>query len=161
MKRSGFLRRTSPLSKKGKSETSQLKDEIQQLVRAIVIRRDGGCILRSEIGIPSCNGYRKDGQLILQADHLITRANSATYADTRLIVCVCQGHHGWKKWHQKQYEDAVRSLLTPERLALWERAERDSWRAIRTGASDWRLEITALKQELRKMGDATPLGIQY
>jgi hypothetical protein len=34
-----------------------------------------------------------------QADHLTTRANSATYADTRLIVCACKGAHGWKKWH--------------------------------------------------------------
>ena len=39
-------------------------------------------------------GFRNDGQLILQADHVITRANSATYAETHLIVCVCKGHHG-------------------------------------------------------------------
>ena len=66
-------------------------------MREIVIKRDGGCILRDIQGVSQCNGYRKDGKLILQADHLITRANSATYADTRLIVCVCKGHHGWKK----------------------------------------------------------------
>jgi hypothetical protein len=160
MKRSGFLRRNSSLSKKGKSETATLKDEIQQLVRAIVILRDGGCILRNTPDVPACNGVRKDGQQILQADHLITRANSATYADTRLIVCVCKGHHGWKKWHQKQYEAAVRSLLSTERVALWDRAEQDSWRPKRTGASDWRLEIAALKQELRQMGEQKP-SIQY
>jgi hypothetical protein len=50
---------------------------------------------------------------IHQADHLITRANSATYADTRLIVCACKGHHGWKKWHQKEYEALVRTLISP------------------------------------------------
>jgi hypothetical protein len=160
MKRSGFLRRNSSLSKKGKSETSLLKDEIQNLVREIVIARDKGCILRDEIGIPACNGVRKDGQLILQADHLVTRANSATYADTRLIVCVCKGHHGWKKWHQKRYEGVVRQILEPSRVALWDRAEQDSWRPKRTGASDWRLEIAALKQELRKMGEVKP-SIQY
>lgn len=68
--------------------TAKLKDEIQALVRAIVIRRDGGCIFRNSIDAPSCNGFTKsDGpRLILQVDQLITRPNSDTYADTRLIV---------------------------------------------------------------------------
>jgi hypothetical protein len=47
----------------------------------IVILRDGGCILRDTPHASACNGYAKDGHLILQADHLITRANSATYGD--------------------------------------------------------------------------------
>jgi len=97
-----------------------------------------------------CNGYAKDGRLILQADHLITRANSATYADTRLIVCVCKGHHGWKNWHKPEYDAVVRELIGGERAALWERCERDSWRPKRTSAYDWRLTIAALKQELRQ-----------
>jgi hypothetical protein len=80
---------------------------------------------------PACNGYRNDGELVLQADHLITRASNATYADTRLIVCVCKGHHGWKKWHEKEYEALVRTLISPERVALWKRCEEDSWRTCR------------------------------
>jgi hypothetical protein len=74
---------------------------------ASLLRRDGGCILRNSFDVPSCESFDKNGVLIKQADHLITRANSATFADPRLVVCVCKGHHGWKKWHQKEYEARV------------------------------------------------------
>lgn len=136
---------------KGVSETSEIKQEIQDTVRAIVMLRDGGCILRDVQGISACNGYRADGQLVLQADHLITRANSATYADTRLIVCVCKGHHGWKKWHQKEYDTLVATLISCERQVLWKRCEEDSWRPVRTGAYDWKIALIALKQELQTL----------
>jgi hypothetical protein len=95
LKVGGFLRRGTSLKAKGSSDTATIKDSIQDLLLAIVKIRDGGCILRS-IPTHHCNGFRKDGTLILQADHLITRANSATYADPRLVVCVCKGAHGWK-----------------------------------------------------------------
>jgi hypothetical protein len=141
------LKRTR-LRLKGVSETSEIKQEIQDTVRDIVILRDGGCVFRDSPHAPACNGYRADGELVLQADHLITRANSATYADTRLIVCVCKGHHGWKNWHQKEYEALVRTLISPERVALWKRCEEDSWRPVRTGIYDWKLSLIALKREL-------------
>jgi hypothetical protein len=156
MKRCGFLKRKTPLRIKGISETSEVKQRIQDLVRAIVIKRDGGCILRDD-GVqhmnylPPCNGFAKDGHLILQADHLITRANSATYADTRLIVCVCKGHHGWKKWHEREYNALVRTLLSPERVKLWDDCERDSWRPHRTSTMDWKLQEAALQSELRAL----------
>src|ERR1700733_7732113 len=95
-----------------------------------------------------CNGFTQDGRLIFQADHLITRANSATYADTRLIVCLCKGHHGWKKWHEREYNVLVRTLLSPERVKLWDDCERDSWKPHRVSVYDWQLEEAALKQEL-------------
>lgn len=132
----------------GVSETSEVKDEIQNTVRAIVILRDGGCIMRDSPHAPACNGYRTDGKLVLQADHLITRANSATYADPRLIICVCKGHHGWKKWHPKEYDALVTTLISPERVALWKRCEEDSWRPTRTGIYDWKLSLIALKRDL-------------
>jgi hypothetical protein len=72
------MKRTQ-LAKKGTSDTALIKDEIQNYVRAIVIIRDGGCIARNEPW-HTCSGYRNDGELILQADHLITRGNGATYA---------------------------------------------------------------------------------
>jgi hypothetical protein len=129
-------------------------------VRAIVIARDGGCILDpmratslyfksarslglNPLGVPPCNGYAKDGHLILQADHLLSRGNSAAYADTRLIVCLCKGHHGWKSvgsnLRKKEYDAIVRQLLSPDRVTLWDRCEQDSWRPKRTGAYDWGL----------------------
>jgi hypothetical protein len=152
VKRGGYLQRHTPLKSKtrlrikGVSDTAELKDEIQELVRDIVIIRDGGCVLYPG---HNCSGFRKDGALILQADHLITRANSATYADTRLIVCVCKGAHGWKKWHEREYNALLKEHILPaDRVALWERCERDSWKPVRTGAYGWKTAIVALKQEL-------------
>jgi hypothetical protein len=130
-----------------------------------VIKRDGGCIFRGinayvfldggKIGIahklsgfPKCNGHRNDGELILQADHLITRANSATYADTRLIVCVCKGHHGWKKWNEARYNELLREVLSPERVALWDKCHAARYKPTRMYASDWKMELAALKREL-------------
>jgi hypothetical protein len=149
MKRGGFLKRRTPLRKKSTSETSKCKDRIQDLLRAIVIKRDNGCVLRNMYGVPVCNGYTKAGELILQADHLITRANSATYADYRLVVCVCKGHHGWKKWHEREYNEFLKTrVLSPDRVALWEACERDSWRPHRTYASDWKKEEAFLRTKL-------------
>ena len=139
----------------GVSDTATLKQEIQSTLRSIVILRDGGCILRNIPFITQCNGYRKDGELVLQADHLITRANSATYADTRLVVCVCKGHHGWKEYHKEEYDELVRNILSPERVKLWREAQENSWRPSRTGASDWKLELIALKLEYEKLSTHT------
>jgi hypothetical protein len=146
------MKRT-PLAKTGSSETSLIKVEIQYVVREIVIARDGGCIFRDlhYDGMPECNGYRNDGRLILQADHLITRANAATYAEPRLIVCVCKGHHGWKKWHEREYNAVVRTLLPPSRVKLWDDCERDSWKPNRGAAYNWPVTLAALKQEWRGM----------
>jgi hypothetical protein len=142
------LKRKTPLAAKGKSDTAQIKDDIQALLRAIVIKRDGGCLLRNSYDAPSCNGFDKSGKLIHQADHLVTRANSATYADPRLVACVCKGHHGWKKWHQKEYEAVVRELLPADRVKLWDDCERDSWKAHRKYTSDWVKEAAYLRSLL-------------
>lgn len=151
MKRSGFLRRVTPLRVKGHSDTATVKEEIQKTVRAIVIARDGGCIMRDlhYFDFPECGGYRKDGELILQADHLVTRSNSATFADTRLIVCVCKAHHGWKSvgsnLRKFRYDGIVRDLISEERVALWDRCEEESWKAVKM---NWQVELAAVKQEL-------------
>jgi hypothetical protein len=129
---------------------------IQALLREIVIIRDGGCILRSVYGIPGCGGYAKDGHLIWQADHLITRGSNATYADSRLVVCVCKAHHAWKSLgsnvNKAQYEAAVRKVLSPDRVSLWDRCEIDRHRTqARKYASDWTLAELALQKELREL----------
>lgn len=150
------LKTKTKLKAKGSSEASVIKERIQDTLRLIVMLRDGGCVLRDEPRVPECNGYRKDGELILQADHLITRANSATYADSRLVVCVCKGHHGWKKWNAKQYDAAVEKILPPERVLLWQKCEQERWKAQRTGLYDWKLYLIALEKELVALG-GTPL----
>lgn len=161
MKRTGFkwkprkplkrtpLKRKSSLRIAGHSTASQQKREIQSLVREIVIARDGGCVFQI---VPShiCSGHANDGHLILQADHLITRANSATYADTRLIVCVCKGAHGWKKYHEKEYNKLIRTILSPERIELWDKCEADR-ASHRASPQDWSMHILLLKQELKML----------
>jgi hypothetical protein len=72
-----------------------------------------------------------------------------------LIVCVCKGHHSWKSLgsnaRKKEYDELVRTLISPERVKLWDECERDSWRPHRTGVYDLRLSLAALKQEWRQM----------
>ena len=165
MKRSGFLKRKTPLRSytplqasklrfKGVSTTKQLKTRIQELLREIVILRDKGCILRFK---RNCGG--EIGQAVLQADHLITRSNSATYADSRLVVCVCRSCHGWKSLgsnlRKAQYDSMVKEILPRERVELWEKCEQDSWRPNPKRTYDWKLSIIQLEQELKKLKELT------
>lgn len=138
----------------GISTTAQDKKEIQRLVREIVIKRDDGCIFKKEKG-HICSGYApKSGYLVLQADHLLSRANSATFADTRLIVCVCKGIHGWKSvgsnLRKAEYDERLKKILPKDIVELWERAE-EYTKAHKTTKMDWKLEIINLKQELDKL----------
>jgi hypothetical protein len=64
---------------------------------------------------------------------------------------VCKGHHGWKKWHEREYNALVRTLLSPERVKLWDECKRDSWRPHRTYSTKWLKAEAALKQELRML----------
>lgn len=150
------MKRTA-LRVQGISDTATIKREIQYLLREIAIARDGGCILRDihYDGIPECGGYANNGQIIYQGDHLISRSNSATFADSRLVVCVCRDHHAWKSLgsnaRKKEYDELVRTLISPERVKLWDECERDSWRPVRTTTYDWKLQLAALKQEWRQM----------
>lgn len=138
----------SPLKKKSKSEVSQIKDRIQALCREIAIKRDGGCVLRERPDAGQCGGYRTDGELILQYDHLITRARNISYADTRLGVALCLAHHGgFKQWHKEKYDRIVKEVIGPYRTALWERVELDN-RAYPMGLADWKLIEIALQNEL-------------
>ena len=139
------LRRTK-LRIKGISTTSQDKEEIQALLRSIVIVRDKGCVLRK---LRHCS-KELDLDAIYQADHLITRSNSATYADSRLVVCVCKGCHFWKKYHEKEYDKLVKSILSKERIALWERCEEER-ASHRAHKMDWKLEKLNLYNELAKL----------
>jgi len=138
------MKRTK-LRLKSCSTTAQLKDDIQHLVREIVMIRDGGCILRK---YRHCGGEL--GETVIQADHLVTRANSATYADTRLIVCLCRGCHGWKHWHEKEYDSLVKSILPKDRVELWDKCQKEH-EAHMTHKMDWAIEKLALEQELKKL----------
>jgi hypothetical protein len=90
--KTGGMKRSS-LKKESDSQTAVDKRTIQAKLREGAILRDGGCLLRHFPEAGRCGGIRKDGELILQAEHLITRANSATYADLRNVICICRNHH--------------------------------------------------------------------
>ena len=137
------------LARVSSSPTATAKRDIQEYVRQIVILRDGGCIYRGVKGLPPCNGYAgEDNHLVLQADHLISRGKNIGFADTRLIVCVCKGHHTAKTFdHSGVYEPIARELIGKTRAELWDKVKADGGN-YPMGYSDWLICIAALKQEL-------------
>ena len=159
MKKSYFKRKlTVPLKKTkikvvGHSTVSEQKEEIQHLLRLNVVYRDGGCILRN---IRHCDSvaFVEERKVIsnvtIQADHLITRANSATYADLRLVVCICSGCHFWKKYNEKQYDVLVKTIISKERVKLWDICLISSWKPVRTSTYDWKIAIVVLNNELKQ-----------
>jgi len=132
------------LKRQGTSETAQIKREIQRLLREIVMLRDKGCILRNK---RHCGGTLDTEGVVIQADHLITRANVATYADSRLVVCVCKRCHAWKHWHEKEYDVLVKTVLSTETVKLWDRCQVEIWKPHKV---DWNVELLALQQEYEK-----------
>lgn len=148
LRRSVGLRRGAPLRQQGTSETSQTKRRIQALLRGIVIERDGGCYLRSYKEAGPCGGYgQKSGTLILQADHISSRANAQTFGLTANVNCICAGHHTWKKWNRERWEVLTKRHIGAERfdrmIALGAEKLRQSFTAW-----DWRKVELGLKQEL-------------
>ena len=127
------------LNKYSSHSAAQAKREIQALLRELVIKRDGGCVLRK---LRHCNDP------VLQADHLITRANSATYADYRLVVCLCRSCHGWKHFRKEEYDSILRGILPKDRVELWEKCLRESWRPVKM---DWQKEAMFIRQEIKKL----------
>lgn len=144
IKRSKIALKRTKLRVVGHSDVSEIKRDIQAVLREIVILRDGGCILRHYGESGQCGGYRKDGELILQAEHLHTRGNSASYADHRLVVCLCQRHHiFYKPQHADEYYRIVKSHIGKERTSLLERVQEDH----SAHKMDWKLELLSLERE--------------
>ena len=135
----------------GHPTTKDLKKEIQATLRQIVIKRDGGCILRHyKDDIVSqyreCGPFRNDGELILQAEHLHSRANASSFSDSRLVVCLCQKHHGYyKPQYSVQYYEIVRKHIGPACSALLDKVQHD----FTPHKIDLKLELISLKQELK------------
>ncbi len=127
-----------------------MKEKIQAILREIVIARDGGCIMRNhkmEINhqYRECGGWRKDGGLILQAEHLHTRANASSFSDSRLVICLCQRHHiFYKPQHSDEYYRIVKKHIGPERTKLLEAVQNDR----SAHKVDLALALVVLKKEL-------------
>ena len=146
--------RKTKLKVMGDNDTATKKQEIQDLVRLIVTHRDQGCVLRNmRCGVTAFvdeNNKIVASSSYIQADHLITRANSATFADTRLIVCLCRNCHAWKHWNEKEYEKLVKNVLPKNTIELWDKAE-EYRQAHKTYKPDWSMAIVLLKAELNKV----------
>lgn len=137
-----------PLKRKSRSELAKCKDRIQSLLRQICILRDGGCVLRNYPEAGQCGGYRDDGELILQAEHLITRERNISYGDMRNIVCLCKYHHGyWKPQHSRLYWDLIRKVIGEKRWEWLKRVEADK-KSYTFGIWEWNKIEIWLKKEL-------------
>jgi hypothetical protein len=168
LKRTAFKRSTTPMKRTklrvaGVSTTADLKKEIQDMLRKIVILRDGGCILRNhshEITnqYRECGGFRKDGGLILQAEHLHTRSNAASFSDSRLVICICKRHHiYYKPQHADEYYRIVKNHIGKERTQLLERVQNDH----RPYKVDLKIELIALEQEYKKLSSDLSTEFEY
>ena len=141
--------RKKKLNVVGHSTTAQDKKEIQRLLREIVMLRDKKCILYGK----RCHHQIGVEGIVWQAEHLIERSNSETYADSRLVVLVCKNCHGWKhfkKSNHDQYDEWVRESLSPERVKLWDECRKNLWKPC---PQDWKLHITLLNKELSTLQD--------
>jgi hypothetical protein len=128
---------------------SQLKKMIQARLREKAIERDRTCVVAQHAPLlPQnwlvCGSYRKDGELIVQAEHLVGRANSASYADMDNIILLCQRHHFYfKTQHPMLYWEIVRLHIGPDR---WAKVQ--AWESDHTPhhmvAADWRSALANL-----------------
>lgn len=154
MKRTGFkqklrkpLRRTK-LRLVGHSTTTELKADIQALLRELAIKTYGTCVLSKYPETGKCGSYTKSGNLILQAEHLNGRSNTATFGDMRNIVLLCQRHHiYWKPQNSEKYWELIRKIIGEERWNWYKRASEDR----KAYKIDLKLVKLALEQDLKNL----------
>ena|SRR3990167_348920 len=141
----------SPLQQYGKSNVSKTKVKIQALLRELAIQRDKHCVLQDypEAGVCGSRAT-KDGHLIIQAEHLISRARSVSFGDMRNIVLLCQRHHGYfKEQNGRLYWELIEKIIGVERWAWIKKVERDT-KSYPMSLSDWTKIYLVLIQELHE-----------
>ena len=136
------------MSKMGKSPTSKVKAKIQKLLTQLVRLRDGGCFLRKYPAAGACSGPTA-------ADHLISRMYSATYADSRNVVCACQRHHiYYKPSNPFEYARFVEDFIGKKTYGWMIREAMDKKPCHKT-EWDWEKERLALEAEIRGLEKRT------
>lgn len=144
-----WLKSRKILQKASKSPIATLKKQIQAQLREYVIYRDGGCFLRVYEEAGACGGYRKDGELILQAEHLNGRSNSVSYGETDNLVCLCQRHHIYfKPQNSLLYWELVRKHIGEEKwkkVQVWVHDQRPH----RMTERDWINTSLYLRQKIK------------
>ncbi len=139
----------SRLKKKGSSKVSVIKDKIQGALRAKAFERDKTCVIGQNLHmVPlvyrECGPFRNDGEMILQAEHLVGRANSASYADMDNIVLICQRHHFYfKKQHPLRYAEIIKKHIGPER---WQKVQdyEQNMKPTHMVLADWKKRLDEL-----------------
>lgn len=132
----------------GVSDNAKLKQLIQKALREGALIRDKGCVMRDFYEAGKCGGYRKDGELIYQFDHLNSRTHAISFGDIRLGIIVCLRHHFYyKKQYPAQYEYFARKNIGEKRCKLLDkvRADKTPYKV------DLKLELIALTQEVEKL----------
>src|SRR3990167_2884907 len=136
------------LNKQSKSPQALLKRQIQALLREIVIKRDLTCVFQNYPESGKCGGYRKDGELILQYDHLHSRIHALSFSDSRLGICVCLRHHFYyKKQYPAEYEKIAIEVIGKDRAELLYKVRADK----KPYKINWQLEYAGLPQELNML----------
>lgn len=133
---------------------SLCKKRIQALLREAAILRDGGCVLRNMPEAGRCGSRAtKDGHLILQAEHLVSRERSVSFGDMRNIVCLCERHHGYfKQKSGRLYWELIKRVIGPERWAWIKKVEADH-KPYRMTLWDWEKVEINLLQEVVNLGE--------
>lgn len=151
MKRSGFKRKqTVPLKRtrlrmRGVSDSSVLKEQIQSALREVVIKRDGGCVLRNYPETGACDK-------ILQAEHLNSRSRTQTFAVSLLAVCLCRRHHiYWKPTHSLRYWQIIEEIIGEKRWELLQKVLKD----YKTYKVDLKMGLIGLQQELKELNQSS------
>ena len=142
-----------------KTDSAKLKVEIQALLRQIALKRqDGLCFfLGKAIGgrrhAYCTSNLTKDGHIVMQYDHLLSRAKNVSFANPDLGVAICQGLHGWKSvsdGNKKLYDIAAKKYVGARIRKLWKRCEDDGG-TYPMGAWEWSKEIIWLKTVLKEL----------
>ena len=153
IKRKSFGIKRKPgtkIPKEGKSPVSKVKKDIQAALRQAVIVRDKECVVgQHRDDLPEnwklCGKYRKDGQLIVQAEHLAGRAKSVSYADLDNIVLLCSRHHLYfKKQQGMLYWALIRKHIGELRWSKVLAWTKDA-SVNRYSADQWREKLALIK----------------
>jgi hypothetical protein len=140
----------SALRQMSKSPVAGYKRRIQAALNALGQARDGGCIMRHYPESGECGGYANDGHLILQWDHILTRSNSATFADLRNGIILCKRHHiFWKKQYPMLWAELVYRHIGAETTSWIHRQQALSGKPTRIYPSEWLLIAQNLENKVK------------
>lgn len=147
------MKRTK-IRKKGKSEISQCKTRIQALLRDLAIIRDGGCVMKHYQETGKCGGRKKNGELILQFDHLHSRTNSTAW-NLDLGICVCLRHHFYyKRQYPFEYERYAIDNIGKKREELLYRTRADN-KPYSMKLHNWLFIEMGLTQDIKRLTQKT------